>query len=239
MSLLPVEPLNRAPLCLQVARQLRDAIIDGTLDNGAPIPSEKALSEQLGVGRSTVREALRILQAQGLISGGDSVSTKKPTVTSDGVVPSAATALENALLLSQIPLADLVALRITIEREAVQIAARSPDPDAITAAEAALDEMRAGLGDAERFHRADVAFHEALLRCSGNVAFALVMNVLRGAAAQHLSTALHREDDLLGVTRVLLDEHEAILRAIVLGEGEIAAALVRAHIHNFYARHLP
>ncbi len=238
-SATPLTPLSREPLCLQVARHLREVIVNGDVGDGAVVPSEKQLAAQLGVGRSTIREALRILQAQGLISGGDSVSTRQPTVTSNGVVPSAAVALENALLLNQVPYADMLALRVLIEQQAVRLAAQRRDPAALAAAADALDRMRLAGADVEAFHQADVDFHEALLAGSGNVAFSLTMDVLRGAAASLLLRALEAEDDLPGVTDALLDEHRAIFRAVQSGDADTAAALVADHIQRFYERRLP
>src|SRR5205807_2336248 len=63
-------PVSRVPLSLLVARQLREAIVSGELAMGSQLPTEQELTERFGVSRSTVREALRVLQAQGLLSGG-------------------------------------------------------------------------------------------------------------------------------------------------------------------------
>ena len=65
-----LRPVVRQPVYLQVADRIRDAILDGTLTVGEPLPSERSLQSTLGVGRTTVREALRALEAQGLIGRG-------------------------------------------------------------------------------------------------------------------------------------------------------------------------
>lgn len=229
--------LSREPLSLQVARALRGLILSGELPAGEPLPSEKALGERLGVGRSTVREALRILQAQGLISGGERVSTQRPRVDPEGAVPSAATALEAAMALGRVPLDDLVELRVLLERQVVRaVAARRPD---LSEAEAALEEMRAAGADVERFHLADVAFHAALTRAAGNRAFDLVMGVLREAQAAYLKDALEAAAEQPKVLAALVAEHEHILAAARGGDGEGAAAQLQRHIEDFYARSGP
>ena len=73
-------PIRRTPLSLLVSRQIRDAIVSGELMLGSQLPTEQELTAQFDVSRSTVREAVRILQAQGLLSGGDTVSTSRPRV---------------------------------------------------------------------------------------------------------------------------------------------------------------
>ena len=59
--------VSRNPLYLQVAESIREAIIAGTLSPGDALPTERDLSESFGVSRASVREALRALQAQGLV----------------------------------------------------------------------------------------------------------------------------------------------------------------------------
>ncbi|MSW51846.1 MAG: GntR family transcriptional regulator, partial [Actinobacteria bacterium] len=64
---MPFEEVVRRPVYQQVAAQLRAAILDGELQPGNVLPSERELGERFGVGRTSVREALRALQAQGLV----------------------------------------------------------------------------------------------------------------------------------------------------------------------------
>jgi GntR family transcriptional regulator, transcriptional repressor for pyruvate dehydrogenase complex len=69
----------RNPAYLQVTAQIKEAILDGSLAPGEPLPTERDLSAQFGVSRTTVREALRALQAQGLISGESRTSPLRTT----------------------------------------------------------------------------------------------------------------------------------------------------------------
>ena len=66
------DEVSRSPLYLQVAGSIREAIIAGDLGPGDALPTERELSESFGVSRASVREALRALQAQGLVSAGGS-----------------------------------------------------------------------------------------------------------------------------------------------------------------------
>lgn len=231
-----LRPEERAPLSLLVSRQLRQAIVSGKVTVGTELPSEKELTQELGVGRSTVREALRILQAQGLVSGGDTVSTRRPRVsTEEALSGAAALAMENVVRLSQIPLEDLVELRVVIEGAGVELAASSSSP-ALLEARAAVDLMLAPGVEIEEFRAADLLFHRCLATAAGNAAFPLVMGVLRSTIASHLGEALHRDASSSKTMAKLAREHAAILDAVVKGKGRRARELVTSHIRTFYRK---
>jgi DNA-binding FadR family transcriptional regulator len=229
--------VNRTPLSLLVSRQLRDAIVSGELVVGTEMPTEKELTEHFHVSRSTIREALRILQAQGLLSGGDTVSTSRPKISVEQTRSSASTALENVIRLGQVPLGDLIELRVLLEGDAVS--AKAPDPAVLADARRALDAMQAPGVDVATFHEADVQFHITLAGLGGNGALPLVMAVLRDAIAGHLIEALDALDDPAPTLARLAAEHAAILDAIGRGHGTRARTLVHDHIWAFYEDEVP
>jgi DNA-binding FadR family transcriptional regulator len=232
---LSLRATDRAPLSVQVSRRLREAIMSGELAMGSELPSEKELTGQLGVSRSTVREALRVLQAQGLLTGGDTVSTQRPRVTGAHTLGSAALAMETVLRLGVVPLRDLVDLRALIEGAALEQAAHDRSPEALELARQALEVMRTPEVSVRAFSAADVAFHQSLIGASGNAAFGLVMGVLREAISAHLGEALDRQRDARATMRALTIEHEAIYAAVAKGNGKRAQAMVSEHIRAFYA----
>lgn len=227
----PFVPIARAPLSIEIAGRLREAIVSGVIAADAELPTEAELAESFGVGRSTVREALRIVQAQGLVSGADTVSTARPRVTHAGTVTSAAQALDTALQVGAIPLPDLVDLRVLLEGDAMRAVTEVP-PEAL----ALLDAMShsASEGDVEAFHLADVDLHARLVAAAGNRAVDFTVQALRGAIAGYLREALDAEPDGAGTLGRLHAEHTAIVEALAAGEGERAAELVVAHIRGFY-----
>lgn len=233
----PFRPVSRTPLSLLVSRQLRAAILAGELSIGTELPTEKELTEHFGVSRSTIREALRILQSQGLLSGGDSVSTARPRVSAEQTPTSASEALENAVRLGTLPLDDLIELRLLLEGSAVTHP--QLDTSRLDEARSALEVMRTPDVDVTTFHREDVRFHISLAGSGGNTVFPLVMSVLRDAIAGHLLGALSAMDDPAPVLRRLADEHAAILDAVDAGDGERAAALIKAHVWDFYVNEVP
>ena len=221
----------RNPVYTQVAEQLREAILAGRLRPGEPVPTERELAETFGVSRASVREALRALQAQGLITAAGSPT--RSLVASAVDVP-AQDALVNLLRLNGVSLGDLVELRCVLESAAVRAAAERREPELLGDARRALDDMNGGRVGIEEFDEADVRFHVALARASGNEAMHLVMTALRGAAARHLLEALRARRDPERTLRRLAREHEAILAAVQAGVGDVAAELVERHIRGFY-----
>lgn len=220
--------VSRAPLSLLVSDQIRESILAGSLPVGAELPSEKELADEFGVSRSTIREAVRVLQAKGLLSGGDTVSTARPRVSAS---PDVSGALSSALRLGRIPLADLVELRVLVEGAAVTTAR----PERLSGAHDALAVMRSPAVDAVTFHRADVHFHLALAGAGGNSAFSTVMTSLRDVIASYLLEALTALADPQPAFARLAAEHAGILAAIEAADPDTAAELVRAHICDFYA----
>ncbi len=223
--------VSRNPLYLQVAESIREAIIAGTLAPGDALPTERDLSESFGVSRASVREALRALQAQGLVS---STGSPSRTVVAEGAGAHARDAMVTLLRLNGVGVDDLMEFRSQLEGGALAAAARAGDAERLAQAREALDQMRRpGIG-VEEFEEADVRFHVALVRASGNEAMHLVMQVLRETVARHLLDFLRAQPDTEATLARLTDEHAAILAAVERGHATRASALVRAHISGFY-----
>lgn len=224
--------VSRVPLSLDVAQRLRASILDGTFPADSELPTESTLAATFGVGRSTVREAVRVLQAHGLLSGSESVSTTRPRVTHEATASSASIALSTALQVGSIPLEDLVALRVLLEAEAMRSIADVPE-QARACLLAMADAVRTC--DPDAFHLADVDFHVSLAYASGNKALGFVIAGLRDGIAGYLLDALRKKSDVGRALASLLAEHHAIVQALEAGDGDAAATLVVTHIRGFYA----
>jgi DNA-binding FadR family transcriptional regulator len=230
---LTFDSVTRTPVYLQVADGLRQAILAGRFAPGERLPTERELAMQFGVSRTSVREALRALEAQGFVAPGPATAR---TVVGPGLSDALRDAVGNLLRLQQIPVEDLVDFRVTVETAAVARAAVArPEEPLAEAAEAHAAMSVPGL-DAETFEAADVRFHVALARASGNEALHLVMLAVRDAIGRYLLDRMRRRADLAVGLAELCREHEAVLSAVRKGDGETAAARVRAHIEGFVYR---
>ena len=236
--------VDRKPLYLQVAEQIREAILRGDLAPGARLPTERELGDTFGVSRASVREALRSLQAHGLISGAGRIAPAR-TVVRLGELDSLQEAIVHLLKLQRVPFADLVELRAAVEAAALRRAAERADGVAagerLAEARGALERMHARGVGVEDYHDADVAFHLALVGASGNQAMQLVMGAVRDTVAARLLDALRslgprRQRHTL---RTLTAQHAAILEAVASKDPDRAEALVRSHIVDFYSSLAP
>jgi GntR family transcriptional repressor for pyruvate dehydrogenase complex len=224
--------VDRNPAYLQVAEQLRRAIVDGELEPGDELPTERELAADFSVGRTTVREALRALQAQGLVRSGGSAPFRSVV---SGVPSLLGGAYEQLLTGDRITLLDLVQFRGMLEIAAIERAALDPSAERLTDVRAAA--ARVGAVAAEEIFGAYLDFHVALVRSSGNQALLLTMEAVQGAMREHLSDAVrdvmaspHR-----GWTASRLSEvYTEIVDALEARDAERAGALLLAHMADFY-----
>ncbi|MDO8209593.1 FadR/GntR family transcriptional regulator [Conexibacter sp. CPCC 206217] len=226
--------LERRPVYEQVADALGEAILSGEMVPGSALPPERELCAHFGVGRTTIREALRALQTRGLavVTG--------PTSPLRVVAPDALTTeplretLVHLLRLGRVPLDDLIGLGATLEGAGAEQAANSdPQPD-LTAAHDQITAMRAAGADVEAFERADIRFHLELVRASGSESLTIVMLAVRDTVSKALLSRLKSLTDPRPTLAQLIAEHEGILRAVRDGDGETARRLSGEHLLRFY-----
>jgi GntR family transcriptional repressor for pyruvate dehydrogenase complex len=159
------------PLPAQVARLLLDYLLAGNVSPGTRLPSERQLAEELGVGRSVVREALKSLGLLGLVEVRQGDGTYLRRVESE-LLPRV---IEWGLLLGERRTADLIEARQHLEVVTAQLAAARRDDDDVAALAAALRCMREAGSDIEAFVTADVAFHLRVAHAAGNTVLSDVL----------------------------------------------------------------
>jgi GntR family transcriptional regulator, transcriptional repressor for pyruvate dehydrogenase complex len=205
-----------------VLEQLREAIISGRIRPGERLPAERDLCEEFGVGRPTLREALRSLEAVGMIEVRPGKSGGSYAVTpSEATVGDALAALVN---LRGASLEDLAEFRLDFEGENAAWAARRADAADIAALEALAAEARAASGAAVA--EADVRWHEALARATKNrLRIGIALGIHDAVLRRH--RALLRPDARWAS---IPDDLTAITAAVAAGDAETARRLMRAHI---------
>lgn len=228
------EPVRRVRTHEQVLAQIEQKILDGTLRAGEKLPSERELVTALGVSRTSVREALRALEAMGVIEARTGSGHSAGAVITGKSTPALTNLLRLHLALARISLADLVEIRVQLERNAALGAAAARTPENIRQLAELITAMRSADSGYQEFNALDTEFHVSIARISGNALATDLMQALRGAVESEMAAAFARFDDWRAVAGSLVDEHEAILRAIEKGDGEAAAGLVDRHITSFY-----
>jgi GntR family transcriptional regulator, transcriptional repressor for pyruvate dehydrogenase complex len=209
------------PLPARVARLMLDYLLAGRISAGARLPSERQLAEEIGVGRSVIREALKSLALLGLIEirQGDGTYLKS---TESELLPRA---VEWGLLLGERTTADLVEARQHLEVAAAELAAKRRDSADLAALATALQAMENALTD-EDFVSADVSFHLAVARASKNGVMSEIVRSIRALLRAWISRVIDAEAD----TEPSYLEHVPVYEAIMNGHAEAAGSAMRAHL---------
>ncbi|RMX05898.1 GntR family transcriptional regulator [Corticibacter populi] len=197
-----------SPLTELVTQALREKILNGEFKPGDRLV-EGHLSELLGVSRMPIREVLRTLAAEGIVTieprRGASVTKYTPE-----------------------QIEEMVEVRATLEALNAKLAARRHDPDQIAKLQRLLD-AGSKLGkdaDTMAILRDNAEFHEAITRVAANSVLGEIIRSLRAR------TALIFANSSQFRIRENWEEHAAILRAVISGDAELAALLAARHVYN-------
>lgn len=207
----------------------------GRLRLGGRLPGERALAEQLGISRPSVREAIRVLEAMGVVRTASGSGPDAGAVIVAEPVSPLTSLLRLHLATNHLPMGDIVQTRVLLESWAAREAAdRIPRADELAAAEELLDLMEDPALTPERFHLLDAEFHVALAALAGNVLIAAVMSSLRSAIHSYVLAAVPNLTDWEATAAGLRAEHRSIVAAIRAGRPDEASDCVVAHIQGFY-----
>lgn len=210
---LPKRPLRHEPLYRQAYEVLRRAILTGDLVPGERL-AETDLAQRLGISRTPLREALRQLEAEGLLmpaAGGLAVARV------------------------DLPVVDqMYECRIALEKLAAAGAARRASPQDLTEMENALAAAREAMasGDKPRLLQDNVAFHRAVATASGNPWIRRLLEHLWSQMVLFRAQVLSDPADEAEV----LQEHEAVLARIAAGDPDGAATAMALHLQGDLVR---
>jgi GntR family transcriptional repressor for pyruvate dehydrogenase complex len=215
----------------QIADELRGLIVSGELTEGDSLGHEPDLVERFGVSRPSLREALRILEAEGLVTvvrgvrGGVVVHEPDERMT----------ARTAALLLQarNVPLADVFEARGLLEPIAAKaLAMMRRRKAAISQLRELIRQEEEAIEDPERFGVANAAFHERLVSLAGNQTLSIVAEMLTEIVTRAV-TAVSQADDVGGsisTRRRGIRSQERLLDLLEAGDGAAAEEHWRAHM---------
>lgn len=217
-----------------VLEKIESDLLDGVLAPGDRLPPERELASTLGVGRSSVREALRVLEVMGLLRTGTGSGP-----TAGAIIIATPQGGMSALLRLHVaahgfPLDDVVATRLILEAAVVEILSA----DRTKSTQAALDIVDAMDADdlsAGEFLALDARLHLALAEASGNVVITAMMAGLRTSIETYVQAGAARIPDWPSTAVRLRAEHRAILEAVDSADAASARTLIREHISGYYA----
>jgi GntR family transcriptional repressor for pyruvate dehydrogenase complex len=214
-----------------VLHWIEDQLSGGQLAVGGRLPAERSLAEQLGVSRTSVREAIRILEAMGVVRAGVGSGPDAGTVVISDPTAALGSALRLHVATQHLPVADIVETRVLLESWAA--ARAKPGAPELELAATLLDDMDADRG-VDDFLALDVRFHLALADAAGNAVVSAMMGSLREAIQGYAEKLTANLPDWDATAARLRTEHRDILAAIMNDDGGRAAELVAAHIEGYY-----
>ena len=227
-------PVTRVRSHEQVIGAIEDQIMSGALAVGDPLPPERELAARLQVSRAGVREAIRVLEAQGVVRANVGAGPEAGTFIAS--MPSAALTrfLRLHVALSNFPMHDIIDARVMLERNSAMLAAAHADENQLAEVRAPLLEMDDIGADCEPFNDADTAFHVAIAEASGNRLVADMTIAIRASLRQPILEALRQVPDWPGLARTLQSQHHGIYDAIAARDGRSAADLTERHIRGAF-----
>ncbi len=217
-----LQPPDRQRVDEQIAASIADAILDGAFPPGSTLPPERELAEQLGVNRTSLRQALARLQQMGLIEarhGSGNVVCDPQALTHPAVVEALVRKLGPEFLV------DLLEIRAALGPLIGRLAAQRSAPEDVDALRAALASVQQADGAAAR-QAADLAYFRALIHSSGNRALGLLYRWVEQAfgGREHEPTGAYDDAGLV------VADLRAITEAVSAGDAVAAAAATEAYL---------
>ncbi|HHV78643.1 MAG TPA: FadR family transcriptional regulator [Firmicutes bacterium] len=213
-----IRSIKRLTLCDYIVEEIKNMIINGTLKPGDKLPTERELAEKLGVGRSSVREAVKALHSMGLVAR-----------TKDGIfidIKSSAFFTDPRLLSKEVSAAELFEARKVIEVETAGMAAERASAEELKTLEDILNGSDGEPIPPEKFVIYDMSFHLSIAKASHN----RVLLQILGSIKDLLWEAQSEVAKVPGVMEKAKIQHRQVFEAIREGNPEAAKAKMFAHL---------
>ncbi len=219
---LTLAPERRGLLTDDIVKRLVSLILEEALRPGDKLPSERELMVRLGVGRSSLREAVRTLAALGVID----VRVGSGMYVADGEASVLTMPLSWGLLMGERSAREVIEARRIVEIELAGLAAERATDAEVAAIAEKLALMRASLHDAEAFARYDIEFHLAVARAGHNRVLHHVLDTLRHVLRAWFVEVFPRRPDRTEPIR----KHEPVLAAIQARDPAAARRAMAEHL---------
>ena len=216
-----LEAIPRDRVYTKVAEQLKAHIVN-VLKPGDMLPPERELVQMLGVSRSSIRDAIRSLEAVGLLEPRQGIGTVVRDVSADTVV----TPVASVLLQKRKVISELLDVRMIIEPALAGRAALHASPEQIAEMEEILNRQEEKVRQGELATEEDSNFHYAIALAADNSAMLKLVHVLMDSLREMRERSLQaggRQEKSLGA-------HRRILAAIKQGDAAAAEAAMRRHL---------
>lgn len=226
------EPLERSRAFEQVVEQIEEAILSGRLKPGDRLPSERVLTDQFQVGRSSVREGLRILESMGLlaINPGSPLGPLVSATNKDGLLR----LMSGYVHTRGVGLGSLVQYRMISGSAANFLAAYERTDEHMSRLRQANDAMRSPDVEEEEFARHDLLFHQTVADASGNPFLSLVNSLIADLIVDLMKRAIKQAASTHEIRTTFIRTHDELIEAIGQGDGIRASRIARHSLFEYY-----
>jgi GntR family transcriptional repressor for pyruvate dehydrogenase complex len=218
--------LNHTPAYKQLAMEVSKLVMSGSLKHGESLPTEATLCSQFGVNRSTVREAIRVLEEIGLLTrtGGKRMFVSRPTRQQVG------DQLERALVLHEITFLELWETAMLIEPKTAELAALNLKDEELEALETNIQNTERAITEGTSLVALDVEFHDLIAQAVHNRVLQLAREPMSRLFYPTFAEVFTRVPES---EARLLKAHKAILNSLKNRSTVDASQWMEKHIRDF------
>ena len=223
-----MKPVSRTSLSDEIVQQITALISREVLKPGDRLPSERELCKRFGVGRTSLREALRSLSVMGILDG----RVGEGTFVSSSNSKYLAKSLQWGLLLDRKKVQDLIETRLMLESQTAYLAAQRASKASLQEIEHAIQQMAKSLDEPEKYLEFDLQFHLAIARATENSILFNLLSMTRGYLHEWIKESLAASQNSRREVRAKLSirEHKRILEALRKGQAQRARQAMTDHI---------
>lgn len=210
-----------------IVEQIVDLIHDGSLKCGDKLPPERALAEMLNVSRTSVREALKVMEVMGILE----IKPGEGSVVSGFNVQPFLSMVWPVILADKNTEKDLLEFRKILEEGSIRhLALKRENEEFFKGLKKIIDNMQEAVDDVEKGVKLDIQFHRALFELTGNKILMQVQNfveyILQKTVSYNRTAALQKKDS----GEIIFNQHKGIYEALVAGDSCIAVKRMSDHL---------
>lgn len=215
---------TRQTACNDIIDEFTSLIRSGQIKVNDKLPSERELAEQFGVGRSTLREALKSMTVMGLLEAKQGEGTFVRNIDSDSIKQQ----LQWSFYLNPAPIQELIELRELIELKTVkQAAANRSEIDLVKIAKT-NEMMEQTINNYQESKKYDAQFHMLIAEASGNKLIYNLLELTRLQLEEWFGIVLKDQAN----AQKTIEEHQAIFKAIENKDAQLAEKMMKIHLRH-------
>ncbi len=220
-----IEPVKRMNVTDSIVNQIKDLVLQGKLNEGDKLPPERELMNLFGVGRPSLREALKVLEAQGLIE-----KTQKGTIITGNHDKFFSDSLMFQLYFSSADWQDIFEARRFLEKELTYLATTRANSEDFNEIEQTIVDMELSVRENNQteYVRSNLEFHKKIAKASKNLVLFNLYESINNLVKHSQESGV----TVYGVMNESLNYHKAIFKAMKERNAERASDLMVQHINS-------